>query len=216
MEEKKDIKIIHYSELDDMERYNKEFDRNLFKDMEEGKARKIFREWYNNNLPIDLLSWSRANIPDDDMIYKNGYWKQILLIRDDINAIFYTSSEEYNNNPVMVINTHRSKSIKLPVYEINIKKYDLKLILRYNFYNWKISVISKRKINMYFMDLFNIKENINKVYCEGFKDGQVFPSYNSSKDKFTLEIRDDYRLYTFMYILNNYFKKIIKYETKIK
>lgn len=198
---------VHYSVLEDMEKYNKNFDRKYYENLESEKANEIFKKWYSEHLPVDLLSWCRVNEPSDEMIYKQGYWEQIIFIRDIINLIFYTEYEEYKNNPVMVINTHRTKSIIMPVYEINIKKYGLKMILRDNLYDWKISVISEKEINIDFMKLFNEEEQINSVYCEGFKENQVFQSYKENKNNFTLEIGDKYNLYTFMYILNNYFNK---------
>lgn len=207
---KKEIKKVHYTVLNDMEKYNKNFKREDFKNMNEDEAHTIFRDWYAKNLPIDLLTWSRVNEPSDQMIYKPSYWNQIILIRDKVNYIFYNDYDDFEANPVMVINTHCSKSITLPVYEINIKKYNLKMILRNNMHNWKISVISEKEINLDFMGLFDEEKNINSIYCEGFKDYEVFPEYNKCKDSFTVEMHhDDYNIYVFMYILNNYFKKIM-------
>jgi hypothetical protein len=140
------------------------------------------------------------------MLWKQGYWDQITFVRDKINQLFYTTYEKFKNNPVIVINTHMSKSIVLPVYEINLEHYGLKMIIRNNFYNWKISVISNKHIETDFMNLFQEDEIINPIYCEGFKEEQVFGSYKDNNRQFTIEIRDEYQLYTFMYLLNNYFK----------
>lgn len=194
--------------LDDMEKYNKNFKREHYEELEELAVKSMFRDYYyDKNLPVDLLSWCRVNQPSDEMIYKKVYWTQIMFIRDTINNIFYKSYKEYENNPVMVINTHTSKSIKLPVYEINIKKHNLKMILRHNFYDWKVSVISNKDISIDFMNLFNENDVINSVYCEGFKKEQVFDSFKNNKKEFTFEIDDNFKLFTFMYILNNYLNK---------
>lgn len=161
---------------------------------------------------IDLLTWSIDNEPSSEMIYKKGYWDQILFIRDTINSIFYSNFEDFKNNPVLVINTHMSKSIDLPVYEINLRDHNTKIIMRNNFYDWKVSVDSPIEINANFMDLFKQDEVHKPIYCEGFKDNQVFDCYANNKKQFTLELKDKYRLYTFIYILNNYLKNNIKGE----
>jgi len=195
---------INYSELDDMERYNKDFVRADFENMNQDDARRKFKTWYSKNLPVDLLTWCRVNEPNDDMIYKKGYWNQIMFIRDTLMGMMCNSYEEYKNNPVLVINTHTSKSIVLPVYQINLFDEKIKLIIRYNFYDWKVSVDSDIEINMDFMGLIKIDEKINSIYCEGFSKEQVFNSYENNKMQFTFEIEDNYKLYTFMYLLKNF------------
>lgn len=193
--------------LEDMERYNKEFNRELYKDMEESKASDEFKEYYAKHLPVDLLTWCRVNKPRNEMVYKQGYWDQIMLIRDSINLLFYSNYKEYIDNPVMVINTHTSKSIELPVYELNLKQQGVKIILRNNFYDWKVSVISNREIDVDFMGLFEEDNNISYLYCEGFKREQVFKSFKEDKTQFTISLPDNFKLYTFMYILNYYLCK---------
>ena len=200
------MRKIHYSELSDMEKYNKDFIRSDFENMEENEARRKFKTWYAQHLPIDLLTWCRVNEPNDDMIYKKGYWNQIVFIRDTIMNMVCKDYEEYVNNPVLVINTHKSKSIVLPVYQINLFDSKIKIVLRYNFYDWKISIDSDIDINVDFMGLFKSDEKINSVYCEGFKKEQVYDSYSNNKKQFTFEISDIYELYTFMFLLKNYVK----------
>ena len=201
---------IHYSELDDMEKYNKEFVKSDYENMNQDEARRKFKTWYSKNLPIDLLTWCRVNEPSDDMIYKKGYWNQITFIRDTIMYMLCKDYEDYINNPVLVINTHTSKSIVLPVYQLNLFDKKMKIIIRNNFYNWKISVDSDVEINVDFMGLFKSDEQIHSVYCEGFKKEQVYDSYSNNKKKFTFEIGDTYLLYTFMFLLKNYMKNKIK------
>jgi len=75
-----------------------------------------FREFYAKRLPIDVTTWIRVNSPSDNMIYKQGFSDQVCFVRDTINQLFYENSqsgyEERKANPVLVINTHTSKSIK--------------------------------------------------------------------------------------------------------
>ena len=132
--------------------------------------------------------------------------------------IFYNSiydakydAKMYKNFQPMVINTHMSKSVLLPVMLMDIKEYNIKIVLRYNFHNWKISVISKQNIDCDFKELFKEdNEPLNSIYCEGFPKDLVFGRYCDNKKQFTIEIGDKYRLYVFMYLLNNYLKNKFK------
>jgi len=202
------MSVNNYYLLDDMEKYNLDFDRSKYENKEVEEIIEEFREFYSNRLPIDATTWIRVNSPSDNMIYKQGFSDQVCFVRDTINQLFYNSYEELEANPVLVINTHTSKSIKLPVYKINLKKYNLSMIIRNNFHNWKVSVISEKEINVDFMDLFEEDEVIHSVYCEGFEKNQVFGCFKDNKKQFTVEIYDRNRLFTFMYLLNNYLRKL--------
>lgn len=205
---------VHYSILDDMEKYRKKhnikFNRECYENLEEDVVRKEFKEWYAGRLPIDLLTWCRVNAPGDNMIYKESYWTQIMLIRDRINSLFYDDVQEYNENPVMVINTHMSKSITLPIYLIDLKKHGVQIILRDNIYDWLITVISDREITVDFNGLFREDLKIQKTnsytYSE-FTDDQIKDCFKDNKKQFTLEIQDDYNLYVFMYLLENFLRR---------
>ena len=205
------MSVNNYYLLDDMERYNLDFDRSKYEDKNVEEIVEEFREFYSKRLPVDVTTWIRVNNPKDEMIYKQAFSDQVCFVRDAINHLFYENSdsgyEELKVNPVLVINTHTSKSIKLPVYKINLRKYKLSMIIRNNFHDWKLSIVSEQEINVDFMELFDETKTINSVYCEGFKEDQVFQSFKDNKKQFTVEIYDRNRLFTFMYLLNNYLKK---------
>jgi len=192
----------NYYLLNDMQMYNKGFNRKQWENVPVNTCKEEFKKYYEDKLPIDLLTWCRVNEPEDKMLWKEGFWEQIIFVRDTIMDLLSDSYEEFKSNPVLVISTHRSKSIVLPVYQINYK--GIKMIIRNNFYDWKVTVDSKVQLNFDMMSLFNIKKRINSTLCEGFKYNQVFDSYENNKNKFTFEIEDQYKLYTFMYLLKNY------------
>lgn len=202
------MSVNNYYLLDDMEKYNLDFDRSKYENKDVTEIIEEFKGFYAKRLPVDATTWVRVNSPNDKMIYKQGFSDQVVFVRDIINQLFYNNYEELEANPVLVINTHTSKSIKLPVYKIKLKKYNLSMIIRNNFHNWKISVDSEKEINVDFMELFKEYETINPIYCEGFKEEQVFHSFKENKKQFTIEIHDRNRLFTFMYLLNNYLKKL--------
>lgn len=203
----------NYYLLDDMEKYNIVFNRSTYEHMSEKELIPIFRDYYAKHLPVDVTTWIRVNKPDENLTYKDGLGDQVCFVRDTImRDIFYSSifgkyeREAYEKFQPMVISTHMSKSVLLPVVLMNIEKYNIKIILRYNFYDWKIFIISKDEINCDFKGLFIEKDKpINTIYCEGFPKDLVFDRYCDNKKQFTIEINDKYRLYTFMYLLNDYF-----------
>lgn len=203
---------VHYSWLNDAEHYFENFNRKEYKDWNQDEFKKVFKEKYNSMLPIDLLTWCRVNEPEDKMIYKQGYWDQIMFVRDKLPEIWYDSNKDslddmrYN---ISVISTHRSKSILLPVYEIKIPKYNLTFVMRYNFYNWKISIESGISLDLDFMGLFDPNEKINNTYCEGFPSHRIYSDYfgDSMHKNFTVEIWNDYQVYTLMMLVINYMRK---------
>lgn len=155
-----------------------------------------------------LQEWAITNEPKKEMIYYKGYWDQIIFIRDRIPSLLARSVPNVYSNKghklydeikesLSVINTHMSKSILLPVYYTECK--NTKIILRDNFYNWKVSVISDIPVEHNFNGLIDEDETINPIYCEGFPEELVFGRYKNNDGKFTVEIGDNYNLYTFLF-----------------
>jgi len=155
---------------------------------------------------VKLQNWAEENEPEDKMIYKKGYWDQIIFIRDTIPGIFATTYGEYFDiqQSIAVISDHTSKSIKLPVAQITTIS-GINLILRNNFHDWKISVRSPVVINGNFAKLFDPEEQFNHIYCEGFKPEWVFSSYSRNKSRFTVELHNgEYHIFTFLWIMANH------------
>lgn len=151
---------MDYSNFDDMKKYNPNFSEEQIKNKTDEEIRTMFKEYYSEHLPVDLLTWMRVYEPKNEMGYKKGYWNQTVFIRDEINRMFYSKYEDYKANPVKVISTHRSKSIILPVYYIFLEGYNTKIIIRNNFYDWKISIDSKYSITG-IEEFFKEKEPVN-------------------------------------------------------
>lgn len=155
--------------------------------------------WTKTLNPVRLQAWFSANIPDEDLIYKNGLAEQVMFVRDTVSGLISRSYIEYKRLP-KVISTHTSKSVKLPVYYFN-SAY-AKLVLRNNFHDWKVSVDSKvGPLEFELDDLCDTKSDVHAVYCEGFQDEWVFPAYEKSQERFTVELRDKFSLYTFLFLL---------------
>lgn len=162
-----------------------------------------------HDLPTDVTTWSLENIPDSELIYANELGGQVSFVRDVIAKVLMPNHES-RENPVMVISTHHSKSVLLPVYQINLKNQGVTLIMRDNFYNWKVTVESAKPIECDFIGIFDPdhpKRDEIKLYCEGFPANKIFGSYNDDHSKFTVSFDNDYQLYTFAFILANYLNK---------
>ncbi len=157
------------------------------------------------NLPTTLKVWANAHKPDKGM--EGSFWKQIVFVRDDLPktliGMYNYNLYEAISNRISVISTHTSKSILLPVYEIVYPGSNLKFIARNNFYDWKVSVISDRPVKADFGNLFNPKQKVPSVYCEGFNPLWVFGPHGENDKKFTVELQGNYDTYTFFWLVRH-------------
>ncbi len=150
-----------------------------------------------------LQEWAMENKPEEKMIYKQGYWDQIVFIRDTLRSVLSRTEGDYKilGDNITVISTHTSKSILLPVFKVVLPN-GVEMIMRYNFHDWKISVSSPFEIDCDFLNIFNYGAEVHSVYCEGFEEEWVYGPYIENNKKFTLELwAGYYKLYTFLWIL---------------
>lgn len=204
----------NYYLLDDMERYNPNFKRSEWENKSKEETIEEFKNIYQAlGVDIDITTWIRLYDADKKYIYADDQGKQVCFVRDRIAPLFYKdniSYEEWENNhdnTVKVISSHRSKSVPLPVYNMKFDELGIEITMRNNFYNWMITIESIHELNINFMNLFDKAKKINPIYCEGMDTiGKVFGSFEDSKNKFTVEIQDDYNTYVFMYLLANHIK----------
>lgn len=149
-----------------------------------------------------LQKWANEHAPGDEMLWKNAYWSQIMFVRDKVAGVLARTYEEYRDL-VDVVNTHRSKSITCPVYFIDLPKDGVRIWMRYNYYDWNISVESERPITCDFLDTFNDEVGYGYCFCQGMEDKKFGP-YKDSNKKFTVCIGDDYEVYTFFRALRKF------------
>lgn len=200
-------KRVHYAELEDMQKYIEGFNPDDYESCGELTDPSVIayaRDYYDKHLPVDVTAWIQVNEPDENLIYAKGLGDQVRFVRDRLCQLLRSTYEELRDNPPLVISTHYSKSVKLPVFQINLEKYGIEMVLRYNFYDWKISVKSDKPLDFDYMGLFNPTEEISYLYCEGFPRDKVYGSYEQSHSQFTIEIGSHYDLYTFIFLLKNY------------
>ena len=204
------MKKIHYKLWKEIEKNIKEFDfsnyvktASTYENDEE--LIEYLKKYSQENVPISLDFWKQINIPDKCLVFRNSFYQQIDFIISIWRKLFL--SLDNKTNEVLVISSYSSKSVILPVFYINLDKLGVEIILRYNLHDWKVSIKSKIKLDFETMGLFDENENYNSSYLEGFPKEMVFGSYNSSKYNFTIELDDDYTLYSFFVILINYLNK---------
>lgn len=165
---------------------------------------------------VKINEWWSNNEPDEKLIYKDGLAEQCLFVRDTLMLNLFIdiatdylkygdysdeSNEIYHNFVPLVIGTHYSKSVKLPVMEMDMSKIGLNIILRYNFYDWCISVESNDEVNCDFMGLVTGQ----KGYFEGFPTDIIYDNYSSQNNKqFSVVLNNKYQVYTFMFLLRNW------------
>lgn len=197
----------NYYLLDDMEKYQEGFNRKAYEHLTIKETIPIFKDYYDKHLPIDVTTWIRVNTPSDNLIYKDGQGNQIVFIRDTIiRNMFYKGeydSKKYDECQPKVISTHRSKSVLLPVMEIDLLEYGIRLTFRNNFYNWNVSVESEQEVVFDHKGIIN-DESYHYCFCEGFPNDKIFGKYEDNKKKFTICIDDDYNLYIFMFLLKDW------------
>lgn len=207
-EEKSMKKQVHYGILEDMKRYIDDFNFDSYESTF-GKTDpfviEYVRNYYDNHLPVDVTAWARVNEPDEHLIYAQAGKNQICFVRDKLCELLYPSFDEWKDNQPMVISTHYSKSVRLPVYQINLKKYGIEIVLIGNFYDsWIISITSDKLLDFNYMGLFNPEEVFHVIPSDGFPMDKVYGSYSQNHSKFTIIINSCYDLYTLFFLLKNY------------
>lgn len=174
-----------------------------------------------NNMTLTEWKTNIANQPGKKMYWYESFWRQINFMNNDIVHLlidlkkmkeFDKKYGVYNSEWIVfrdkfmtVLSTHTSKSILLPVYDFKYK--GVRFIVRYNFHDWKISVISKSDIEINPVGLFDpTSKSIHPVYFEGFPEKLVFQGYNTknNKDKFSIEIYNNFGVYTFFWYLKHH------------
>jgi len=138
----------------------------------------------------------------DEMLWKKAAVDQEIFMRDVIGMNLLKV-------PMFVVSWHRSKSIVLPVYGFVLRN-GIKVIVRYNFYDWKVSVDCPKQLpdNCIPEDIVSSGYNGDKipdVYLEGFREEWSYESYKpvDTPKKFTIELDHKYDMYLLMYNLKH-------------
>jgi hypothetical protein len=149
---------------------------------------------------VPLRDWMSRYHPD---------WKlnQAIFVRDRI-APLVGAGLDYEDwrEPVRVVGEHCSKSVHLPVYEIERPEVGIRITLRNNFHDWKISVLSARPVGQEadFSSLFHTTppvapdytgDELHSAYFEGFPRDRIFGYYSADPARFSACVGHDFELW---------------------
>lgn len=214
MEKKK----VYYAVLEKMEQYIPDFCRDEYERSFSGTDEEVLaylKEYYNNNLPVDIDAWAAVNIPlQKEICGKSYFHDQVSFVKGPLKYLIEATIEQYESFLPMVISTHFSKLVLLPVYKLHYENYNLNMVIKSDFYNWQISIDSEIPILCDFMGLFDGNKKIDESWFYGFPKEWIFENFEKNKSKFSLELRNNYELYTFMFLINNYLKNNEKNKTE--
>jgi len=168
-----------------------------------------------------LQEWFRERIlnREDELkrlyAYKAGC-NQIMFVRDDVHQLVarhvsddpeerYTFRRTF---PPRAISSHTSKSMPLPVYEIELAHLGLRLTMRNNFYNWVVTVESERPVTGPFYGLIRPDETkIPHYYAEGFHPDWLFDPWTSGAKKFSTFLYGEHTLWAFLMLLTEHLRR---------
>lgn len=148
-----------------------------------------------------FMKWIKDR-KESGLAYKGSANSQIMYVRDGLAPLIWadipyeerpciTDDDDDYDRPVTgyIISTHPSKSVLLPVYSLERPDLGLQIVLRNNFYNWKMSVISDEPIDVDLTGLCYTAsprepeytgDCLSPVYFEGFPRELVFGYYDES------------------------------------
>lgn len=199
-------KQVHFLEMEDMKKYIEGFnpdDYEITIHQTDPSVTEYARDYYDNHLPVDVTAWIRVHQPDKYVFNSQYRAKQVFFVRDKLACLLRPDHKEWRDNPPMVISTYIVKLVRLPVFQINLKRYGAEIVLRYNFRDWKVSVKSDKPLDFDHMELFDPTKEISGVHCEGFPKDKVYGCYEKNHCRFTVEIESHYDLYAFIVVIKN-------------
>jgi len=156
---------------------------------------------------IPIQEWIDQQLVGDEMIWKGSWGRQLEFLRDDLQhlagaGLSYQKRKEAE--VARVISTHRSKSIDLPVVEFARPDLGIRFIVRNNFHNWKLTVLSEKPIEADFGPVFCTKpppepeytgDHLRPVYFEGFPEDLVRGYWSQNKREWSAEIHSDHSMW---------------------
>ena len=145
-----------------------------------------------------LLEYMLTHEIDDKMIWKQDAISNMCFVRDTLCCYLLRV-------PVFVVSTHRSKSIKLPVYYFEMRN-GIRAIMRGDFHDWVISLMTPFPVTLEdFCHGSGGKPyvgDIHPCYAEGFKPSWIYPYVKENARRTTFYVDGNYKLYTLFYLLD--------------
>ena len=134
----------------------------------------------------------------EDMVFRDAAMHQ----KDILTATASLLNID-DETDIEIVGKHRSKSIDLPVVKYFLPKGST-LIVRNNFHDWAVSVVSKQPLNTEALAAIGLNlETKSSCYYEGFLRSSVFGSFLKNPQLFSTHIQSKASFEVFV----NYFSK---------
>ncbi len=145
---------------------------------------------------VPLRQWCKAaELPGENMIWRPSYEDQLAFVCRELPRAW--GGALCDNDQLRVVGTHVSKSLRVPVYGLRLPEHGVRAVLRSNFYDWKVSVLSDRPLDEGFGRLFDPCKVHTPEYCEGIPPDLVFGSYVNDATTFTVAMPDRLEVFAF-------------------
>lgn len=175
-----------------------------------------YDEWLSEHRETDLLYVNRNARNEPSLA-------QVHFVRDTLGGLFW-SDIPYDARPIAtpraskesawVIGEHRSKSVRLPVYSLERPDLGLQVVLRDNYYNWNVSVVSEIPVAASILEGFRLDftsederakyrpgDYWDYLFFEGFPSDLMFGPHSLNARRFSIAIGNEFALYTFCWLL---------------
>jgi len=155
---------------------------------------------------VTLDNWVRDSLmsQSDDLIYKDAANNQIGFVRWKLSGLLANRDDhtiEEFKTLFKVVSTHHSKSVELPVYYVDWKR-GFTFVLRYNFYNWNVTIIDNRPSDtspLKLPEYMHIDEQYGYCFVEGFPEEYIKGKYIENPRAFTFCCDHDHDLYAIVW-----------------
>lgn len=152
---------------------------------------------------------------------------QVHFVRDSLARMVW-SDVPYDDRPkapprddcresAYVIGEHRSKSVRLPVYSLERPDLGLQIVLRDNYHDWNVSVLSETPITTdlrgfgldyrretdraRFPDGYIPGNSWGYCFFQGFPEEVQFGPFSENPRRFSLCISSNYAVFTFVWLI---------------
>jgi len=116
-----------------------------------------------------------------------------------------------------VIGEHKSKGYRLPVYLVSYPDLDVKFLLRNNFHDWNVSVLSTTSVSAdltgFEIDYPDPKDKTSHAgdiwgncFFQGFPEEYQFGPFNENSYKFSSSAANNSELYSFIWLILRYLR----------
>lgn len=155
------------------------------------------------SFPEPLKQWAINNVPKDS-IFTNRFVTAlefiIKILPDLLSDNLNTNADFLSTSRTKVIGVIIVNEITLPIVEI-LHPSGLKITIKYDLFDWVISIDSQKPVAANFGDLFDPDHHVLYSNFFGLTEDRIFPEYGIDHFRFSVRLQNEYEAYTFFWIL---------------